>query len=804
MSRKKKIVFIIIAFILAFSIIGISGTIWYFRGLGAPEYSGVETIASLEKEVKISRDKWGIPHFFAENESDLYKAVGYDHAANHLFKMTLFNKLLNGELSATIAAQSKEQRENFIKADLFMRALDIPGKSLKIYNKSPKELKNVYLAYMDGINEYIKKHKDALPVEFKLLSISPPLWKPENVIKTLLFMSWDMDAAKWIEVSFSKAGQKVGKDKYNDLFPSYRNYNDSDPAFNSNADIFRTFAEVSHELGISFSLASNAWAIAASKSNNGKAMLANDMHLPNTNAAGFFTRAHLQTKKGLNVTGVMIPGVPWVIAGHNDKIAWGITNAQIDHADFFYWTPEYLKSNQYFHKNQWKDFVVKKVSIEIKDQAPVEKEIKYTVYGPVISDYQVIDKGIVALKRISDYARDDETLFFQLMSHAENKEDILQAAQKNFCLGLNIIYADEKGKVGWKFSGGIPKRKDFSGASFVPGWLGHDWQGFIPFAKLPEVYNPSSGYIAMENNRPPDSSITEGWFSDSSRYKRMTEFLGQDKKFGIEDMQALQTDYKSVLAETITPLILPLIQPENQDTSNKSGKSEKYRAAYNILKTWDYKFTKESIGATIFQKFHNIFIKNICADEMKEKWEKLDSSDLLWKIWNNMNSKWCDDANTDKKETCGNIVQKSFTETVDTLTNEAGSDLNKWLWGNFHTIQFTHPIGENIKILDIALKLSSDVYPVGGASHTVAVYASRNKEVLHGAVHRQIYVVGDWDKSLSVLPTGVSGVPSGEFYSNQTKMYVHNEYHPDCFSDEAIHKANKYKLILTAKEPNRR
>ncbi len=797
MKKFKKI--ILALSVIVFLLLSISYFYVYrLNNKGLPDYNKNIKLEGMQEEVTIYRDNHGIPHIYAKNQNDLYIATGYIMAQDRLWQMDLLRRATMGRLSEIFG-------KDLINVDYLMRSLQITEKSKMVVSETDEKILMVLKSFAKGVNQYIENNKDKLPVEFSILGYEPEKWEIEHSINLVGYMAWDLSLSWNSEITVHELINKFGENKVKEILPNIPNQK---TAVYPNFKFDTTEVEIKtnlvsqteklEELGLIIFNGSNNWAVSGKKSVTGKPILANDMHL-GLSSPGIWYQMHQVIEGEMNVTGVALPGQPAVVAGHNDNIAWGMTNVMVDNMDFYIETINPDNPNQYKFNGTWKDMIVKKEKIKTKDGQIVEKEIKFTHRGPIISNIKKLENISVSMKWMgNEYSNELRSLY--LLNRAKNWEEFKNAVKTFKSVSQNIVYSDIEGNIGLYSCVGIPKRKG-NAITLLPGDTDeYDWKGTVPFDSLPHSYNPECGYVSSANNKTaPDDYpyYISNWYILPYRIDRIREMLNSKEKLSIDDYKEMLKDHKSKLVERILPTVLAEMKKIKDLNAIE-------KESLSILENWDGILSKESVAASIFEQFYSVLLEDLLKDEMKPKlYNKFISNGIMVRnaiknIVLNPKSEWCDDVNTDKKEQFYDIVEKSFKKTVSILKNKISNKPNDWNWGKIHTLTLEHPLGK-VKMLDFLFGFNKGPYAVGGSNHTVSPYAYKYKnlfDVMHGASHRHIYSLENWDNSLSIIPTGVSGMPASDYYCDQTKMYINNEYHNDFVSKELIIKNAKYKMVI--------
>ncbi len=390
-----------------------------------------------------------------------------------------------------------------------------------------------------------------------------------------------------------------------------------------------------------------------------------------------------------------------------------------------------------------------------------------------------------------------------LLNRAKNWTDFRDAVKSFKSVSQNIAYADIEGNIGIQCCAGIPVRKA-PGYLFFPGDTSEfDWDSFVPFDSLPYSYNPECGYVLSANNRTIGDDfpyyISE-WYDLPNRADRIKQMLTEKDKLSVDDFKKMQNDQHSVLADNMKPVVLKYIE----EIESFSADEEKI---LKLLKEWDNVYSKDKVAPLIFEEFYLTLSKNIIKDEMSDKqyadFQKMDllTNYLIDRIIKNEQSEWCDDVNTKEVETLKDMVQKSFKELIPQFKDKYGKNLSETNWGYLHKMDLKQPLGK-VKILDFAFNLNRTP-AVGGVNHTVSPYSYNFKDPylsVHGASHRHIYNIANYDESFSIIPTGVSGIPASKHYCDQTEMYVNGEYHADYTSLEKVKEAAVYQAVFKPKK----
>ena len=792
--------------LLALIVTGIiAGTI-FIRSLSKsalPDYNKDVDLSGIIKEVQVFRDATAMPHVYAENEEDLYRATGYLMAQDRMWQMDLLRRLTQGRLSEIFG-------KDLVNADQLFRSLHFSQKSRMVLDSTGPEIMTCLDAFTDGVNQYIAENKGKMPLEFRVLGYEPEPWEPLHSANLIGYMAWGLTMPWSMEATLYRLRQVLDDDHFNELVPDMA-YHDSYviPGKEQGlASLSETMLDVAsktiRDLGLYVFQGSNNWAASSSRTENGMAILANDMHLE-LNAPGIWYQLHQVVPGKLNVTCVVLPGQPFVVCGHNEDVAWGMTNVMLDDMDFYLETIHPEDSTKYKLDGEWKDLIFEKEEIFTKEGDTIVVYNKFTHRGPVISKFKKLGDEAVSM-RWTGNGFSNELISVYRYNRMKNWEEFREAASTFIAISQNIAYADRFGNIGLQTAAGIPIREG-NGIFIVPGDTSlYDWKGLVPFGELPYEYNPASGQVSSANNRTAGDEYPyyiSRWFDLPFRANRIKEGLSVDRKLNLEDFMNIQANQNSKWAELLLPYLLEQMEGI-QDHS-----SENVKTAFKLLKEWDYEMAKESIPATLFEQTYIELLNLMMADELsKDHLKLLLDQDMLVsymfdRIRRTNTSVWFDNTATkDKIENPSEIIKAALEKAVASLEERLGTNPSEWEWGKVHTLTLKHPLG-SVAALDKAFKLNRGPFPVGGSYHTVSPFSYPFDDLFrsnHGSSHRHIYLTGDWDNSKVILPTGISGIPASEYYCSQTKDYLDYNYKTDPFTREKVEEAAVYQMKIRKKD----
>jgi penicillin amidase len=702
---------VVLIFLIVF-VLSVASIYAYLRST-LPDYDGEITVVGLKNKVEIIRDSYGMPHIYAQTDKDAFFALGYCMAQDRLFHMDLVRRVARGRLAEILG-------ESVVSVDRLFRTITA-GKSIdEIAHEFPSHIKSAGKAYAEGINYYLENRNGPLPIEFTLLGYRPEPFTFEDGAAVHYYMAWDLNGAFSNEMLYASVIKKVGEDLARNIFPDYaEEYPIIMPDGSATMKFLKTLYSARKILGVEGGGASNNWVISGKKSETGKPILANDPHLGH-GAPGIWYEAHLVTPS-INVSGSILPGIPYVVIGANEHVAWGFTNVMADDADFYIEKIKPDDPNKYLYKGHWEEMKIKEEIIKVKGGDDVTLNVRLTRHGPIVDDVNGYEepKGTVLSMRWAAYEKLKAIEAFRYLNRAKSIDDIEKAVEFFKCPGQNWVYADDRGNIGFWAAVGIPARIGFSGAVPVPGWDGnHEWRGYVPTRDQPHLRNPTRGWIATANNKHVGDNYPfpiSHYYAMPDRYIRIQEMLTEKDKLGVDDFKRMHNDFYMVLAREWVPIMIKSL----------SGKrlSERQQKALSALQNWDFIASADGIPPTIFHATINAIVKNTfqkrLGDELYDQYIR--NSFVAFNSLRNMIAKgrsaWFDDPETQGIEGMDEIITKSFKDGVAYLDREMGSNVKDWIWGKLHTLTISHPFGKSSALMGFFLNIGP--FPMGGSLATV-------------------------------------------------------------------------------------
>jgi penicillin amidase len=800
-------------------VVALAGVATWFVRRPWPEVSGTLKAAGLQAPVQIMRDRWGMPNIYAQNEHDLFFGQGYVHAQDRLWQMEMNRRLASGTLGEVLG-------DSGVATDKFIRTVGLRRIAETSLPQLDQDSRTILEAYAAGVNAYIDTHRDRLPLEFTLLGFSPEPWTPVDSLVWGNLMAIYGSHNLTIELLRAQIFAKSGAEAAGAFFPPYAK---GTPFILSQGDStqgasdlqivppaglgrFQPAPNDAYQMpsgltaDMSVPPASNSWVVSGAKSETGHPILANDPHM------AFLVNFYENGLHGgrFDVVGYTFPGVPLTLIGHNRKIAWGITIFNPDVEDGYL---EKLDDNKnptrYEFQGQWKKVEVKTETIRVKGKAPIELKIYSTHHGPLINiDNLWMGYGTMVVPEDRPLAmrwslQEGSFTFRSIveMNLAENWEAFRSALQYWDTVGQNFLYADVDGNIGFQVAARLPIRSSRQqGLMPSAGWTGeNEWQGYVPFEQLPHALNPASHMFVTANNKVAgdDYPVFLSYEDEPGfRAKRITDLLNQKSKLSVKDMQTIQADTYSLVAEALRPYIVA-IQPEN----------ERQAQAIERLKAWDLRYTTDSVAASIFEAWYDFLLRNTDGKRYGEHFlgsieylEYVKHGSMVIDSMADPSNRWFDDDSTPQHETRDDTIRRSLSDALSWLSEHYGSDPSRWQWGGMHTATFTHFPLSSSGIAPIERLVNSAPQPVAGSQFSVSAYAYHifnPFNIGYGVKLRMIVDVSDWDKTQSMLAPGASGQLFHPHRQDQIPLWRNVEYRTVPFSRKAVEESTETTLTLT-------
>ena len=735
------------------------------------ESYGEEELAleGLTEPVRVYYDEHLIPHIFANNEADLYRAQGYITAKHRLWQMEFQTHAAAGRVSELIGAAGigfdREQRR---KGMIFGAE-----NSLEKIKETP-EIVKLQEAYRDGVNSYINSLSDAeLPVEYKLLGYKPEPWTLKKSALLLMYMS-DMLAGGDSDLEYTNFLKKYGKERFDLLFPDFFDVHDPViPVERDWSDIEANVPDVPDSLSFPLDFTaqvfekphpdngSNNWAVSPQKSTTGNAILANDPHL-GLKLPSIWYAMQLRTPDK-NTFGVTLPGAMGIVIGFNTHIAWGMTNATRDVKDWYKIEFQDDTKAKYRYGDEWRATSLRVEEIKVRGESTFYDSVYYTHHGPISYDDSFKGNGQktgYALQWTGHIGNNNQKTLL-LLNEAKNYDDYKEAVSHFIAPAQNFVFSSTEGDVAIWIQGQFPNKWKGQGKFLMDGSNPeHDWQGFIPQEHNAHVKNPERGFVSSANQHPTDDQYPYYVFNDgyeTYRNRVINDFFKTKEKYSVQDFKDLHNNNYNLKAAELLPHMISEMD-EAQLSSDEKAILEK-------VKAWDYYNDIEKEGPTIWERWW-IRVRNLVWDEIANDSLAMDypfTYQTIYLLKNNPDDPFMDIVETPEVETAKDLFLKGFKEAAEDLTSyeERTGSLD---WGGYKRTFVGH-------LLQDLPAFSRFNLPIGGNSSIVNA-TSRN----HGPSWRMIVDMSSPPKALGVYPGGQSGNPGSRYYDDLVDIWAAGEY----------------------------
>ncbi len=820
-----------------------------------PETSGEIEVPGLDADVRVVRDEHGIPQVYADHATDLFYAQGFVHAQDRFYEMDFRRHVTAGRLAELVG-------EGALETDMFVRTLgwrDTAEAELAILDP---ETRRYLQAYAEGVNAYIgDRSAGELSLEYSVLALTgpdyvPEEWTPADSVAWLKALAWDLRGNMSQEIDRALALELLEPEQVEELYPDYP-YAEHEPIVTAGRVRGGLFQQgpgpvqrvvpsglrdrapegdlrglrrlravvdgLPQLLGTGEGTGSNSWVVSGDRTASGAPILANDPHLaPSMPSIWYQMGLHCNERTEqcpFDVAGFTFSGLPGVVIGHNQSIAWGLTTMYPDVSDLYLERVD-DEAGTYLYDGQQVELETRVEQFRIAgEENPVAVEVRSTRHGPILSDLE-LDPRIAAvgdrteLTQVSEPADRDRYAVSLRWTGSEpgrtmdaligidlarSWDEFRQAARLMDAPSQNLVYADVEGRIGYQSPGRVPIRSPgHSGRWPVPGWNpANEWRRFIPFDELPTVLDPPGGLIVTANNAVIGPDYPYLLTSDSAygyRSQRILEVLGDRDDLTVDDMVELQNDTYNAHAERLTPYLLDIALP-----------TPYFREGQAELRSWDYTQPADSAAAAYFNAVWRNLLELTFHDQLPadvrpdggERWfevvkELLEDPDSDW---------WDDVATEDVRETRDDILRQALLDARDDLTIRQGSSPTRWSWGGLHEFQLVNPTLGDSGLGLVEGMFNRGPYQVGGGSGTVnatAWNAAEGFEVTAVPSMRMVVPFDDFDGARWIQYGGQSGHAYADTYTDQAQLWAAGETLPWAWSADAVDAAATDELVLRA------
>jgi penicillin amidase len=692
----------------------VMGLGWSHLRQSLPLRQGTIAAPQLAQDVRIARDAQGVAHISARTDRDAFFAMGYAHAQDRMWQLELQRRIAQGRLSEVFGKSSVEQ-------DIWFRTLGLERSARAAWATLSPEAKSSLQAYTDGINHWLGADP-VLPVEFYVLGVKPEPWTVYDSLAWVKVFALNLGGNYRREIERLLVGQVVDRARLPALFADYpKNAATTIAALKPDQQRkIERFAQFQRTLESQLQIGgryvgSNAWVVSGKLTGDGATLMANDPHL-GLQIPSLWYMASIKGDR-LDVSGATLVGLPVVIFGRNQSIAWGGTNLMADVQDLYFEQVQPDDNARYNVNGKWVAFDTRDELIRIKQDfpavlrsplKPLRIQVRSSRHGPVISDmFQVFDQP-AALRWTALDADDSSYDAFLRLNYAHDWPSFQEALRHHVAPALSLVYADRAGNIGYLAAGRMPVRTAGDGRIPVPGWNDeHQWAGSIPFDQWPRSYNPQAGFLVSANNKPVGDDypyLISHDFASPARADRITALLGKAAKAGKLDLDAMRRIQSDSHSEPAQKLLARLLQHKpNNDLQHR---------AFSYLRAWRGDMNADSQAATIFNVWIRQLRQRLLLDDLSGYWNKgrqssfmrlvandIDTASVL-RLLSDSDGRWCDDQSTAAKESCDDAIDASLDAALlEVLKIRGDASMKSWAWGDVHETTYRHAPFSQVNVL---------------------------------------------------------------------------------------------------------
>ncbi|MEZ4865724.1 MAG: penicillin acylase family protein [Caldilineaceae bacterium] len=720
-----------------------------------------EVPAAVQHQIEIARDEQGIPHIFAENDHDLLLGLGLAMAQDRLWQLDYYRRKATGRLAEILGKAALPQ-------DVLARTVGLNRIAAAEAANLPPATRDLLAAFAEGINHVITASAANPPIEFDLLAYRPEPWTLVDTVAIWVEFRWYLTGRLPVIALPEVARRTLNNEKLLQAFLTPEAGDESILPDGSYTAVEVGSEAVGTVVGDpEAGVGSNNWIVSGALAENGLPLVASDPHVP-FSALSWWYEAHL-CGGSFNVAGATYIGVPTILLGRNEQVAWGITNNICSQRDLYQERTDPDHPDAFLYDGQWEPARKLTEVIQVRGQAPVHKAIRFSRNGPIVDELlpaAAQGTGPVALRWLGATLCDEITPMLNA-SRAQNCAEFRAALHDWRSPTWSFVFGDTSDEIGYQCVGRIPLRHNWT-RSYRPGWdPTHQWQGVMPFAGMPALTDPPHGWIRTANNRtaPPDYPYPlSGTWSSGHRAERIRHMLEAQLHFDREDFVRMQYDVRSQRAGEAVPLLLKVLA-NIQDAP--------LQVAATYLTHWNYRMEPDQVGAALFELFFRQWSTRVAAARFPATLAPQMAEvvgGLALALLAEDRAGWFG-----KTDRSAEIVA-AFGAAVDELIERLGPEPAAWTWGRLHTITLHHPLSGRG---DLSELLDRGGYSLGGNASTVCnTGADANYESNSGASYRMIADLSTSPPTLWAMDTaGQSGHPGSEHYCGQLLAWLERDYH---------------------------
>lgn len=726
-----------------------------------PSMKGSRAVSGLLGPVDIVRDGWGVPHVLADADADLFFGYGYATAQDRLWQLDYLRRKAHGRLSEIVGPGG-------IETDTVSRTIGIARTAEANFRRFAKETKRRLAAYADGINALMEESRHNLPIEFDLLGYEPEQWSPVDSCSIWQEFRWYLTGRLPIIAVPELAKRVLGRGALLDAFIMGEAEDESivpkgsyPPVRMGAIPVGEVVSDPNEGVG------SNNWVVSSQKSASGAPIVASDPHIA-FGAVSCWFEVHLSGPV-VNVAGAGYVGVPGIVFGRNETLAWGVTNNICSQRDIYEEQENPDRPGHFRFGDEWRRAPRETAEIKVRGEDARAITITRTHNGPIVDlllPRALRAAGTVSVKWLGADFGDEITCMLDLAA-ARNCDEAREALREWVVPTWSYVFGDAEGHIGYQAVGRIPIREEWN-REYRPGWdLAHQWRGFIPYDALPALSDPVEGYARSANNRgaPEDFPYPlSGTWSSGYRARRIRQLLERKAELSREDFARIQSDTLSLRAVECLPSLLQTL---------RQSSDARVQEAVRFLSEWDSRMDADRVGATIFEFFFAEWTAAIAAERFSEDEVPLVAGAISGFAVRLLDSDEFEYLRSMHRE---EAIVACMDRAIGELTAQLGPDMSKWQWGRIHKITLNHLLSDRGDLSDL---LRRGGQAVGGNGITVCNTGfDPNYLASIGANWRHNADIGDNPPGLwAVDAAGQSGHPGSPHYGDQLPEWLAGRHH---------------------------
>ena len=797
-----------IATTLVVLVVVAAGGLYFFLSRSVPGYDASWTVRGISGPVEIARNTHNVPHIFGDSDEDVFYGLGFAHAQDRLWQMTLMRRTAQGRLSEIFGSRT-------LRTDELLRRLDVYELARRSVAAQDDYTRAALEAYSRGVNAWLAQvNQRALgrgAPEFFLFPSEIALWTPTDSVALVKLMGLQLSGHLDMEVRRARVSALIGEERARDILPD-----DTGPGIAALPDFAALFPgltdtqlamahtppgsgtgeALSPFRAMELAGASNAWAAAPEQAANRGTLLANDPHLGFT-APTIWYLARLELESG-GVIGGTIPGIPAVLVGRSNRLAWGLTTAYLDDQDVLLEELDPSNPEQYRTPDGFARFETRRSIIRVQGEDPVTITLRFSENGPILTGGHfnlgaVTPPGHVAALSWTLLSDDDTSISAALGIMRAGSVDAAIAAGEDHVAPAQMLTLADRDTIAMQLIGRMPRRDadhPTQGRMPAPGWdPAARWQGVFPYSANPRFVNPETGLLGHTNNRPLDRPfplhVSHSW-GDAERIQRWVRLMRQRQVHTRDSFIEAQLDSVSQAARTLLPLVGANLwfqgeaaepgtpearrQQALQLLANWNGEMNEHLPEPLIYAAWmrelHFRLIRDRLGplADAFTHMNPVFIERVFRD--------IDGA-----------SAWCDVVQSAVVETCEDMARISLDAALIDLAQRFGPNIESWRWGEAHEATHDHTVLGDVPVLRVFLNIRQSTSggdhtllrgrTAGGPQGTAEPFLN-----VHGAGYRGVYDMADPEASLFITATGQSGHPLSRHYDDLGLLWRRGEYIP--------------------------